>query len=72
MTSKTKKTLKEVGFIVGGFGVYTLLAHVIPTGSFTQKIMMGIMITALVGAMIWFTPIGNPLKQYLRKRKEKK
>lgn len=72
MTEANKNSFKDVAKILGGFGVLVLLIHVIPNGSISQHILAALMCTALVGGIIWFTPLGNPIKRLIRRIKEKK
>lgn len=72
MKEATKNDIKEVAKIVLGMGAWVLLVHIIPDGSLGQTILGISVAVALFAAIIWFSPLGNPLKRWLRKRKEKK
>jgi len=72
MEKVTKNDIKEVIKIVVGFGIWVALVHIIPDGSLAQTILGITVAVALFAAIIWFSPLGNPLKRWLRKRKEKK
>lgn len=72
MTPATKNTIKDLAKIFGGMGTLFALMIYIPQGSIAQKILAGLMVAALVGSIIWFTALGNPLKRLIRKIQAKK
>lgn len=72
MTEATKNTLKDLAKIIGGFGALVAAIYLIPNESFGQKLLAGLMCFALVGGIVWFTPLGNPIKRLYRKITGKK
>lgn len=72
MTEANKNTVKDLIKIIGGMGTLFLLMYYIPQGSVAQKILAGLMITILIGGIIWFTPLGNPIKRLYLKITRKK
>jgi len=72
MTPATKNTLKDLAKIFGGMGTLFALMIFIPQGSISQHILATLMVAALIGGIIWFTPLGNPLKRLIRKIQAKK
>ena len=72
MTEANKNTVKDLLKIFGGIGILVTLMLTIPQGSIAQKILAGFMCAALVGGILWFTPLGNPIKKLIRKYQEKK
>jgi hypothetical protein len=72
MTEANKNTIKDLAKIFGGMGALVTLMLVIPQGSFGQKVLGFLMLSALLGSIIWFTPLGNPIKKLIRKSQDKK
>jgi hypothetical protein len=72
MTEANKNTIKGLLKIFGGIGALVALMIWIPQGSVAQKILAGLMCAALVGGILWFTSLGNPIKKLIRKFQEKK
>lgn len=71
MTEANKNTLKDLAKIFGGMGILVTLMLTIPNGSFAQKVLGFLMLSALVASIVWFTPLGNPIKRFLRNRQKK-
>lgn len=72
MTEANKKTVKQVVGMLGAFGVLVVIIHVIPDGSTLQNIFSYIMGAALVGIIVYFTGLGNPVRALYRKIFNKK
>lgn len=70
MTEANKNTIKDLAKIFGGMGLLVFLMYVIPYGSIAQKILAGLMCAALLGGIVWFTPLGNPIKKLIRKKQK--
>jgi hypothetical protein len=72
MTEANKNTLKDLAKILGGMGALIAMIYLFPQGSVAQKILAFVMVGALVLGIVWFTPLGNPIKRIIRSIKEKK
>jgi hypothetical protein len=72
MTEATKNTLKDLAKIFGGMGLLVTLMLVIPNGSIGQMVLGYAMGAALLLGILWFTPLGNPIKRLIRKIKGEK
>ena len=72
MTEANKNTIKDLLKIFGGMGLLVTLMITIPQGSVAQKILAGFMVASLVACILWFTPVGNPIKKLIIKFQKKK
>lgn len=72
MTEATKNSLIDLAKIFGGMGTLITLMIVIPQGSIAQNVLATLMCAALLAGILWFTPLGNPIKRLIRKIKAKK
>lgn len=55
-----------------GFGVFAvifiLIAYLVPDDSIFKQIFSYILGVGILAMVVWFTPLGNPLKKYLIKK----
>lgn len=63
--------MKDTKLLIG-FGVFAtifiLIAYLVPDDSIFKQIFGYVLGAVVVSMFVWFTPIGNPLKNYLRKK----
>ena len=72
MTEANKNTFKDLAKIFGGFGIFTAIAIYVPDYS-NFKHIFAILCAVFLGlAILYYTPLGNPIKRLYRKITGKK
>ncbi len=72
MTEANKNSLRDVLFIIGGFGLWTLFAIYVPDDHWLKSVVGYCVCAVILACVLIFTPLGNPLKRLYRKYKMKK
>jgi cell division protein FtsW (lipid II flippase) len=73
MREATKKTLRDLGYVAIGFAIFTVIAVYVPDDALFKKIFGVFCGLILLGSIIWFSPLSNPIRRWLyKKSKEKK
>lgn len=69
MEDATKNSIKTLAIMFGSFGAFVAFAYLVPDDSPVKKIVGIVLVVAVGLAIIYFTPLGNPLKALYRKWK---
>jgi hypothetical protein len=72
MSEATKNTLKDLAKVGAGLAVFVIIAFSIPDDSIVKNIFGGLIIAAFIGAILIFSPLGNPIKRLIRNFQKKK
>lgn len=67
MSDATKNSIKTLAIMFGSFGVFLAIAYGVPDDSIYKKIFAYIMGGAIFLAILYFTPLGNPIKDFISK-----
>lgn len=67
MSEATKNSIKTLSIMFGSFGAFLAIAYGVPDDSIYKKIFAYILGGALFLAILYFTPLGNPIKDFIRK-----
>jgi hypothetical protein len=71
MSEATKNTLLNLAKIVVGMGALIALMILIPSGSTAQYVLAVVMVVGVIFAVLFYTALGNPIKNLIRKFKKK-